>query len=251
MTPTPPLIVYFHGLPGSAAEILNLIPDGVTLPTGISPLDINGFDRALAEAQTDQAHIIGFSLGAMSALKIASQRPDQIRQLTLIAPAAPLELGNFLPAMAGGPVFKIAQKGALPFKLFTAFQNFGVAAAAMPIISKMFAGSPQADIDLLSNDDFKSVFSAGLKASLGRENKIYRKAVLAYVAPWEDCLRHISAPVTIYHGTKDNWAPIEMAYALQTAIASDVKILPLKDLGHYSALHKVIPNILKHQSTKR
>lgn len=251
MTPTPPLIVYFHGLPGSAAEISNSVPEGVTHPTVIPPLDINGFDRALAEAQTDQAHIIGFSLGAMSALKIASQRPDQIRQLTLIAPAAPLELGNFLPAMAGGPVFKIAQKGPLPFKLFTAFQNFGVAAAAKPIISKMFAGSPQADIDLLSNDDFKSVFSTGLKASLGRESKTYRKAVLAYVAPWADCLRHISAPVTIYHGTKDNWTPIEMAYALQTAIASDIKILPLKDLGHYSALHNVIPDILKHPGTKR
>lgn len=244
MKATRPLIIYCHGLPGSAAEISHLVPDDVTSPTAIAPLDLDGFDQVLAEAQTDKVHIIGFSLGAMTALKIASQRPDQISHISLIAPAAPLELGNFLPHMAGGPVFKIAQRGPIPFKIFTAFQKLGVAIAAKSIIAKMFAGSAEADLALLSDKDFMDVLSAGLKSSLGPKNKTYRKAILAYVTPWADCLKSISAPVTIYHGTQDNWAPIEMAHALETEIPSTVKVLPLEDLGHYSALHAAIPVIL-------
>ena len=244
MKPSPPLPVYCHGLPGSAAEISKLVPKGVTSPTAIAPLDLDGFDRVLQNAHSDKAHLIGFSLGAMTALKIASQRPKQVSQITLIAPAAPLELGDFLPNMAGGAVFKTAKKGAIAFKLFTTFQSLGVTLAPKPIISTMFAGSPDADMDLLADSGFYDVILGGLKSSLGRDNRVYRDAVIAYVTPWADCLENISAPVTIYHGTLDNWAPIEMADVLQTGIPSDVSVVRLKGLGHYSALHKALPQIL-------
>lgn len=245
MTPTQNLTIYCHGLPGSAAELSAIIPNGVATPTTLAPLDLAGFDRALSNASSDKAHIIGFSLGAMTALKIASQRPHHISQISLIAPAAPLELGNFLPDMAGGPLFKVAQKGVIPFKLFTAFQSLGVKIARKPIISTMFAGSPKADMELLSDGAFYSVLANGLKSSLGRENKAYREAVLAYVKPWADELSAITAPINIYHGTKDSWTPIEMAYALQKEIPSNVKVTPLANLGHYSALHKAVPEILR------
>ena len=108
----------------------------------------------------------------------------------------------------------------------------------------MFAGSPQADMELLADDGFYRTFLTGLKASLGPESQAYRTAILAYVKPWADNLKNISAPVTIHHGTKDSWAPIEMGYALQKLIPADVTVLPLEGLGHYSALHAAMAEVI-------
>lgn len=192
----------------------------------------------MSESDNAQVHIIGFSLGAMTALKIAAHRPNKVAKLTLIAPAAPLETGDYLSRMAGKPVFKAAQKGPTVFKSFTALQRLGLRFASQQIISTMFADSPEADKNQLKDPQFEKMLRTGLRESFGKNRQAYEQAVLTYVKPWSDELIGISAPVTIYHGTEDNWAPIEMAYALQNKIASDVKIIPFDGLGHYSVLEK-------------
>lgn len=236
--------VYCHGLPGSAEEIEALVPLGVPSPHVLAPLDIEGFDQLMSEPSEPGAHVIGFSLGAMSAIRLAAQRPDKVRELTLIAPAAPLELGDFLPNMAGKPVFTAAKLGAIPFKMFTALQHLGVSVVANKIIQTMFAGSPAADMDLLSQPIFRAALIAGLKQSLGEQNKAYRQAIIQYVNPWAHILNYIKCPVTLHHGTEDNWAPIEMALALKREISADVELIKYPSLGHYSTLHKALPTVL-------
>jgi pimeloyl-ACP methyl ester carboxylesterase len=209
----------------------------------LPPLDVYGFDIAAANAP-EGIHIIGFSLGAMTAIKVAAQRPNSVTKMTLIAPAAPLELGNFLPHMAGGPVFKMAMRGDFLFKVFTSLQRLGVAAAHNKILQIMFDGSPQADLALLSDPGFRAELLTGLKESLGPFNRSYRAAVRAYVEPWAHYIQNIKCPVTIHHGKDDNWAPIEMSFAIEKVIASDVDIITYDGLGHYAVLHRALPHLL-------
>lgn len=240
MTP----LFYCHGLPGSSAEISAFIVDRPDLINVLGPLDFAAFETAISRSKNPKAHLIAFSLGAMTALKIAAHYPDAVERVTLIAPAAPLELGNFLPHMAGEPVFNMAAKGRTAFGLFTAVQRMGVAFAADRVVKTMFAGSPKSDQNLLSNPDFKTTLIEGLKTSLGPTRTAYSNAVLTYVQPWAHDLKNIECPVSIHHGTADNWAPINMSKALAQAIPSDVTLMDYEGLGHYSTLQAAFPRIL-------
>ena len=105
--PSPSLpIVYCHGLPGSDAEIEPLISAKAQWPYVLAPLDFTGFEQFVSNNPVRKVHVVGFSLGAMTALKLTALYPDAVERLTLIAPAAPLELGEFLPKWRGGLYLK-------------------------------------------------------------------------------------------------------------------------------------------------
>ena len=177
----------------------------------------------------------------MTALKLAAHFPENVSRLSLISPAAPLELGDFLPSMAGRPVFNMALKGAGAFAVFTAFQWLGVRIAPNRIIQTMFAGSPEADVALLLDDSFQAALLYGLKRSLGQESRLYRRAILTYVQPWAHILGGITCPVTLHHGALDNWTPLSMTHALEGEIGSSVDVKIYERLGHYAALQTALP----------
>lgn len=237
-------IFYCHGLPGSAAEISRILPHADNTLQVIPPLDFVAFDTAVSSHETTNAHVIGFSLGAMTALKIAARRPDVVTKITLIAPAAPLELGNFLPEMAGQPVFNSAVKGRIPFSIFTGLQRIATTIAPNKIIDAMFADSPDADRALLTDPAFTASLRAGFKSSFGKERRAYLSAILTYVQPWAEDLQKISGAVTIHHGTADNWAPFTMSEALADRLPSKVTIIPYEGLGHYSVLEAALSGLL-------
>lgn len=241
---SPHTLIYCHGLPGSGAEISSLVAGGDYIIHAIGSLDMAGFDAVMANTPGDTAHIIAFSLGAMTALKLAATRPAQVQRLNLIAPAAPLELGAFLPKMAGRPVFQMAAKGALAFRFFTAVQRLGLAAAPQKILQTMFNGSPQSDLDLLDDPDFRATLLRGMRHSFGADRKAYHAAIMAYVKPWADVLSGVTCPVTIHHSRADNWAPIDMAHALEAALPTKVNIVRYDGLGHYGTLHAALPEII-------
>ncbi len=101
--------VYFcHGIPGSVqdgAYALNGLPAN-TLHFTPNLLEIEGelidaclrqFDETIAEAGNAPIHVVGFSIGSMVAVRIASARADRVCKLSLVSAAAPLSLGDFLP----------------------------------------------------------------------------------------------------------------------------------------------------------
>ena len=55
-------------------------------------------------------HLVGFSIGAMVAAHIPAAGPERVNRLKLVPPAAPLQLGKFLPQMAGHTAFRLAAR---------------------------------------------------------------------------------------------------------------------------------------------
>ena len=98
-----PSTCYFHGLPWSAAELRLLNRDAGPKIEVIHPLDFRQFEGA--EPSSGKVRVVGFSLGAFSALRLAALKPQWVKELILISPAAPLETGEYLDRMAGAPVF--------------------------------------------------------------------------------------------------------------------------------------------------
>ena len=147
--------------------------------------------------------------------------------------------------MAGRPVFEMALKGRIVFSFFTLIQGLCVAIVPTQILKTMFSGNPQADMELVKKPEFKAGLVKGMKASFGVNRSAYSQAILTYVKPWAHHLKSVTCPLNIYHGSDDNWAPIEMSYALKKEIGSDVRVNVLKNFGHYSALYHALPFVLR------
>ncbi|MEO1643041.1 MAG: hypothetical protein AAFR74_06855 [Pseudomonadota bacterium] len=180
--------VYLHGLPGSSADLDFALPNwkgtGLIAPERLA---LHTAHEHAVEAMASQiadyeaVHLIGFSLGAMSALKLAAALPETVTKLDLIAPAAPLELGDFLDQMAGKPIFEAAMKGHLG--AIASGQAMIARLSPGSVIKAMFATAPKADKELLSNRVTKSMLKAGLKHSLLTYQDAYKDEMRAFVAP--------------------------------------------------------------------
>lgn len=65
----------------------------------------------------------------MTCLRLAKILGDKVMGLDLISVAAPFELGDFLPHMAGRPVFDAAESSKFKFNILCMFQAIMVRAA--------------------------------------------------------------------------------------------------------------------------
>lgn len=235
-------VMYFHGLPGSPDELALIEQTDLNVPEVLDPLDFGSFDRRY-ESRTPVT-VIGFSLGAFSALKLATSRPSSVAELVLISPARPLEMGPFLDQMAGAPAFKTAKANSLAFALLTAAQALMAHISPRFLLNQMFANSCEAEQALLKNPEAVNCLTKGLKHSLWGAASLYRQTVSEYVQPWEAELSKVQCPCQVFHGELDDWVPIEMARALFDRLPMGSHFQKEEGMGHYSTLIKVLPMIL-------
>jgi len=235
-------VFYFHGAPGFAGECAQF--DGQARGAGIALYAINRFgldaDQSFDQMVNRLAQIVdktgagapvelvGFSLGAFVALMVAARLQHAPIRLHLISAAAPLETGNYLPLMAGGPVFKMAKGPALWFRLFTRIQAIAARLAPALIRAQLFAKAKGAEKALAEQPAFRQELHQALHHSLSITPLGYIRDMRAYVKPWGHILAQIACPTVLYHGALDDWAPPAMAHNLAQILGGpcEVKILP-------------------------
>ena len=228
--------VYVHGLPGSAAELDLGWPAGRTPPIVIAPSDVNAF---ASRAPSGPVRLIGFSLGAPAALRIAARWPERIARLILVSPAAPPAPGE-LRRMAGAPVFLAARRG--PRTLAAVLGSQAVLARAAPsaLLRLMFTGQAPAERRLLREEPVRAALVSGLRETLGPGRAGHAAALSAYAASSADDPVSIQAPVEIVHGAEDGWVPLRMAERLAAALGPGCTLTVLPGLGHYGALRAAL-----------
>jgi len=244
------LTVYMHGLPGTAAELRLcsnggwmqgsqlFVPDRHRLAgQGGAAEHFARLSDIIAEQSGGASiHLVGFSLGAAAALRVAARLKGAVHRIDLIAPAAPLTLGDFLGAMAGGGLFGMARDHPRRFRLACSLQGVLARVAPAVLVRTLLAGSRGADRQLASRAEFRALLTALLAETFAAGAVPYRTEIAAYVAQWEPVLAAVTQPVTIWQGDQDNWVPPAMALALaeRLSCADEVRMLP--GLSHYSTL---------------
>lgn len=244
--------VYFHGIPGSAGE-LRLFGDDwpmrlnavhvVDRSSAIGKADTNGYFPNLAKTirvrfPDQPIRLIGFSLGASAALRTAPYLGSQITEIDLISAAAPLGLGDYLGGMAGAPVFKLAKSGPALFGGLVRLQSLASRLTPGRLYDALFASAKGGDVALSQNPAFKASMLPVLQQSLGPHRQSYTREIALYVQDWEAELDNVAPPVTLYHGTRDNWSPVAMAQDLARRLPNVKAIHLLDGLSHYSALQE-------------
>ena len=234
-------------MPGSAADAHLLAAANPTVK--IIALDLLKYrpqdvDQALREAigvegagtKPKGIHLVGFSIGAMVAIKIAASRPELVSKVTLVSPAAPLQLGTFLPNMAGQPIFRLAMKHPRLLDLVTVIQG-RIARLAPRLMTRILFGScGPSERALLNDPSFIDAINQATYLSFVKHRQTYLAYVKDYVADWSDALAKLHCPVELWHGTADTWSPPQMSAALKTRLGETCTLHEIEDAEHYSTL---------------
>lgn len=254
-----PLCVYFHGCPGGPGECAWLEAEargaGVRLVAldraAIAPRDAGAAYFSALAAEVDRlanggpVRLLGFSLGAFVALQVAGRLKASIAQVDLVSPAGPIESDEMLRSMAGGAVFNLARRSPSLFRLVTAAQAIGMGLAPSAVVRALFAGARGAEADLAARPEFRALLAALLASSYGPGRAGYVRDVLAYVRPWASDLQRVSAPVRIWQGDADTWAPPALAAVLAARLPGTPAATLFPGLGHYSTLFEAAPMLLR------
>lgn len=236
-------LVYLHGLPGGPDELkLGLSATQAAFAPDLRDGPVT--DQIGTRFGDSPITLVGFSLGAFGAMRFAADHPAQVAHLHLIAPAAPLELGDFLEDMAGGPIFRMARDHQWLFRLVTGAQSAIARIAPDFFARRVFASSQGKDAPLAADPAFRRHWSAIASYCLKRGAKAYRAEISAYVAPWSSMLAKVTVPTTIWYGTADNWVPPAMAEALSKALPNVTCVRQFMDGSHYSTLTAALPHIV-------
>ncbi len=245
-----PRKLYFHGLPGSAAELAAFGPEiaakaadfhvvarGNALATG----EAGGYfarlaDQIAAQFPEGPLRLVGFSLGAAAALRVARHLGERVEQIDLVSPAGPLSLGDFLGGMAGAPVFRAALAGRWPFSALTFLQAQVARVASRKMAATLMAKAQGADRNLAGDPLFLAALAQSLRTSLLEQRGAYAAEIHAYVADWSGELARVRQPVAIWQGTEDDWTPPAMAEALAAALPSRPQVTMIAGLSHFSTL---------------
>jgi pimeloyl-ACP methyl ester carboxylesterase len=252
-----PILIYFHGAPGAPVEAEVFHACAQAHGVHVVCQDRFGLDKGtrgsdyyqllahdiVALARGSKVHVVGFSIGAFVALQVCRLIPDRVESLHLISPAAPLEASNFLDQMAGKSVFRVAKNAPFLFLLLSSWQ--GLLARYFPnfLFRMLFASATAGDQLLCRDPAFRSWATRLLTDCFDRDGSGYVRDVLAYVTPWQTCLKDVSVKTHLWHGDQDNWSPIGMSECLRQQLAGPVDLHRLKGLSHYSSLYAAVPEI--------
>ena len=243
--------MYCHGLPGCPTELGAF--GAANRLQHIRPLHRLAHSRGNFEADLlaafdaleikEQSVVVGFSLGAMSAIHLAARRAHLVSKLILISPAAPLQLGDFLAKMAGRPVFGAARRGAVALRILSGLQATLISIAPRLVINTMFRASPEADKQLLAQPEAFNAVRNGLRTCLLSRQAAYRIELLAYVRPWANVVSEVRCATEIWQCSRDEWTPPVMAEALKAQLGDLAVLNVCPGLGHYSTLHAALQRL--------
>lgn len=247
-------VLYFHGVPGSLGELALFKSDLCRTQPTFYVVDREAVARqALPESYFatlaatmrqrfagQPLRLVGFSLGGSAALRVAAHLGDQVARIDCISSAAPLRSDADLEAMAGGALFRLARHRPNVFRIVSEAQS--LAARLMPnrLARIILATATGGDQSLVESHAFMDGIAAILKSSLTDGLHAYRLEMQLYTQDWSSELGSVTQPVTMWHGSDDNWAPLEMARDMADRLPNCLDVNVFDGLSHYSTLRQAL-----------
>ncbi|MBU2296676.1 MAG: alpha/beta hydrolase [Gammaproteobacteria bacterium] len=243
-------LFYFHGVPGAAVEAATL--HQAALAHGIKLLVVErnlpdelesaAYLQQLAQQISDRAagqpiHLLGFSIGACLALRVAALLGERAAEIYLLSAAAPLEIpSNSVGMGAGRYTFLWAQHYPRLFRAFAWYQELLVKISPRLLLNLLFAGAGGKDPELLRQADTQAWLADIQRACFKHGTSGYMRDVKLYVEPWATELDKVTAAVSLWHGDADNWAPIAMSIYLQEHLRNASVVIRGAGQAHYSCM---------------
>lgn len=242
-------VIYLHGAPGSPAEA-----ELIAAAAAAQGIELWAIDRArLAPAAQGADYLaalaglvaelsggkrlpmIGFSIGAALALRVAARLKKEAGPLLLFSAAGPLDIpGAFEGMGAGAGVFRSARANGAGFALTVRGQAAMARFAPRLLRHLLFAGADASDQAFAATPEGRAILARIFASAWRGGGRAYRRDLVAYVEPWSHELSDITSPVSLWHGSADTWAPVAMARGLAERLPHAQ--LHVGGKGHYTTL---------------
>lgn len=159
-------VVYFFGIPGSPFEASIFQKPALKAGINVIALDRAMSDNSMSNGEYFQElcrrvvdasrghpiRLVGFSIGASVALRIAALLGDKVEGIYLLSPAAPLEVkGNVDGMGAGRYTFLLAKRCPPLFSLFARYQAFLSRVSPAVLLRLLFSGAQGKDAKLMTD----------------------------------------------------------------------------------------------------
>ncbi|MEU8102561.1 alpha/beta hydrolase [Nonomuraea muscovyensis] len=247
----PERAVFVHGLAGAATnwtDLMDELKDDVTghavdLPgAGFSPAPADGDYTIAAHARaviglmegTGPAHLFGNSLGGAVSVRVAAQRPDLVRSLTLVSPALPDLLPRYGPVrVAAAATPRLGEWVADRLRFVPAEQrisaSFAMVWADMGLVHPVRLHD--AVEELRRRDDLPHAAAAMIGSARGIVAEYFRRGEDNL---WSQAAR-VRAPTLIIHGRHDRLVRPAMA-AKAGRTFPQVRLVLLPRAGHVAMM---------------
>lgn len=231
--PSPDPVLLLHGQPGTGRDWARVrAAIGARAPTlavdrpgwngNGPPSDLEGNARAALEALdavgAERAVVVGHSFGGAVAAWLAATRPERVRALVLVAPAANRESLLWLDRILGAP-------GVGPLASVAALVGAGAALAARPVRQRV-ASSLRLEESYLRSAGRLLIAPSAWRAFLVEQRQLLRE-----LPALEARLGSITAPTLIVIGVADRIVPPSSARRLGEQIPGS-RVIELLHANH-------------------
>ncbi len=190
-----------------------------------------------ASAANRPIRLLGFSIGACLALRVAARLGERVAEVYLVSAAAPLQIpGNSIGMGAGRYTFLWAQHYPKLFVAFAWYQALLAKFSPRLLLNVLFAGAAGKDPELLHQADTQDWLANIQRNCFQHGIGSYVRDVKLYVEPWAADLGKVTARVSLWHGEADNWAPIAMSAYLHQHLSNVAAFTRCAEQAHYGCL---------------
>lgn len=245
------VICYFHGFPGSSIESKLGLEAASKLGISIVAIDRPGIgasdnddgrtphtfaedvELVLNNLGISKLSIMGVSGGTPYALAAASRMSDRVSRVAIVSGVAPFN-GVDLRNMNGANKLLI-QAGLKSPKLGLALVSLiGSIWRLFPAAAALWFSlilSPE-DKKTMERRDVRIVFMRNLRRALSQGLAGIRIDYKFLIEDWEQIAKSIPLKVKIWHGTADDYVPLDVARKLERIIPqTEINLIP--DGGHF------------------
>jgi len=252
------LVVYVHGLGGSATNFTDLAGLVATRVAGLA-VDLPGFGRSepergfdyrlqshatalgdfLAGLDRGPLHLVGNSMGGAVVLLVAARHPELVRTLTLISPAMPdLRID---PRRTSDPRFALAFLPLVGGRVLRAIARTSPARRTEQVLRLCFAEPSAVSAVRRAQAEEEFVERQGMEWALAALSRSAEGLVRSWLAPRSRSLWTVAAgvdrPALVVWGTRDRLVSVRKAPRTAAALPRG-KLLVLPRTGHVAQMER-------------
>jgi pimeloyl-ACP methyl ester carboxylesterase len=205
---------------------------------GRSLLDWGRDVSAAAEALgIERFGLLGYSVGAASALACREHAPDRITATAVVSGIGPADVPGIVEGRSAdvSRIFTSAVKAPWLTRLALRFMKFGTK-NPQKMIAATGKGMPAADRVVADRPQSAEPFAAFLKDAMRQGVTGVLEDLQIAASPWGFTPRP-GSPLAVWHGSADTNAPVAAARWLQSAVPDSVLIVEEGE-GHISLLDR-------------
>jgi pimeloyl-ACP methyl ester carboxylesterase len=260
-------VLFFHGFPGSSAQVLPFLDSAKDLNLEVICLDRPGYNQTSAQSEnqfqqtvTDamavmqnlnwkSCEVISVSGGTPFLFSFVQAFPHFVSRVTVVSGLGPIARAEFASSVSFKTKCALKLLPHLPGSVFQKIlPSSGKAKKSAFNPVRFFLPASRADLKAMQNTSLQNILMQALQEAFMQSGHGPQRDAGAYLSKWSTSLPQFTGPITIWHGTEDMILSPTMAETMAKSLPQ-AKLNLIAGEGHYSLAFNRIHEMLAYPTT--